>query len=176
MNVNLGELLEYTEWERRKWHDWLQPRGDQILKTSVGPHGDGRFQTVGEVIRHVFGAEKRYVERLSDRPLTDPTSVPAGDLEALFAFGQQSRKGLEELLETFPAQAWDVPQDYKDMNHSFSATPRKIVIHVVTHEIRHWAQIATLLRFHGLVGDFHDFLFSPVLGGGPGREPTKSRA
>jgi len=33
------------------------------------------------------------------------------------------------------------------------------------HEIRHWAQIGTLLRLTGLKGEFHDFLFSPVLGG-----------
>jgi hypothetical protein len=32
------------------------------------------------------------------------------------------------------------------------------------HEIRHWAQFGTLLRLNGLKGEFHDFLFSPVLG------------
>jgi uncharacterized damage-inducible protein DinB len=48
------------------------------------------------------------------------------------------------------------------MNNSLKATPRKLVAHVLIHEIRHWAQIATLCRFAGLRGDF---LFSPVLGG-----------
>jgi len=33
------------------------------------------------------------------------------------------------------------------------------------HEIRHWAQIGTLFRLNGLTIEFHDFLFSPVLGG-----------
>jgi len=41
---------------------------------------------------------------------------------------------------------------------------RKLVAHVLIHEIRHWTQIATLCRFAGLRGEFHDFLFSPVLG------------
>jgi hypothetical protein len=45
------------------------------------------------------------------------------------------------------------------------ATPRTIIIHVRTHEIRHWAQIVTVLRLNGSKGDFHDFIFSPVLGG-----------
>jgi hypothetical protein len=31
--------------------------------------------------------------------------------------------------------------------------------------LRHWAQIATLLRLHGVADAFHNFLFSPVLGG-----------
>jgi uncharacterized damage-inducible protein DinB len=32
------------------------------------------------------------------------------------------------------------------------------------HEIRHWAQIATLLRINGYPVDMHDFLFSPAMG------------
>jgi uncharacterized damage-inducible protein DinB len=65
----------------------------------------------------------------------------------------------------FPAKDWDVPQEFSLMNNSLRATPRKIVVHVLIHEIRHWAQIGTLLRLNGLTGEFHDFLFSPVLGG-----------
>jgi uncharacterized damage-inducible protein DinB len=41
------------------------------LTTSAGPNGDGRFQSVGDVIRHIFSSEKRYIDRLSNRPLTD---------------------------------------------------------------------------------------------------------
>jgi hypothetical protein len=33
------------------------------------------------------------------------------------------------------------------------------------HEIRHWAQIATLMRLNGHPVEWHDFLMSPVLGG-----------
>jgi uncharacterized damage-inducible protein DinB len=47
-----------------------------------------------------------------------------------------------------------------------TATPKKIVMHVLLNEIRHWAQIATLCRVNGLVVGFHDFLGSPVWGGG----------
>jgi uncharacterized damage-inducible protein DinB len=34
------------------------------------------------------------------------------------------------------------------------------------HEIRHWAQIATILRLNGLVPGLSDFLLSPAMGGG----------
>lgn len=44
-------------------------------------------------------------------------------------------------------------------------TPRKILLHVLVHERKHWAQVATLLRLQGLTGEFRDLLFSPVLGG-----------
>jgi uncharacterized damage-inducible protein DinB len=165
INLSLNDLLDYTDWERQKWHGWLQQHGEQVLKLSTGPHGDGRFGTMGDLVKHIFSAEKRYVDRLSGRSLTDTASIPNDNVEALFKFGQQSRKALKELIETFPAQEWDVPQEFKIGNSSLTATPRKIVVHTVTHEMRHWAQFATMLRLNGFALEFHDFLFSPVLGG-----------
>ena len=165
VNVGLSDLIDYTDWERQKWHDRLRQQGNEILKISAGPHGDGRFGSVGELIRHIFSAETRYVDRLSGRPITDTGSLPADSLDALFQLGQQSRKSLKNFIETFPVQEWDVPQEFRLMNSSLKATPRKIVVHVLLHEIRHWAQIATLLRLTGVTDDFHDFLFSPAMGG-----------
>ena len=82
MNLNLNDLIDYTEWERQKWYVWLRQHGDQVLKISAGPYGDGRFETVGELVRHIFSAEKRYVERLSGRGLTDTASTPCDNIEA----------------------------------------------------------------------------------------------
>ena len=175
IQISLNDLMEYTQWEREKWHDWLRQHGDDVLKISAGPHGDGRFESVGDLIRHIFSAEKRYIDRLSGRPLTDTACVPNDNIEALFNFGRESRKGLQEFAETFPAEHWDVPQDLgKIVNSLVRATPRKIAIHIALHEIRHWAQIATLFRLNGLTGEFHDFLFSPVLGGEFRREQASA--
>jgi len=173
VDLSLNDLLDYTDWERQKWHAWFGQHGASPLKISAGPHGDGRFTAVGELVRHIFSAEKRYVERLSGRSLTDPASIPADNVDALFQFGQQSRTGLREFIATFPVRDWDVPQDFTILNNFLRATPRKIVIHILMHEIRHWAQIATLLRLQGLTDEFHDFLFSPVLGGEYRREQGK---
>jgi uncharacterized damage-inducible protein DinB len=49
------------------------------------------------------------------------------------------------------------------LDRTISASPRKIVLHVALHEIRHWGQIATLVRLNGLAAGFQDFLFSPVV-------------
>ena len=163
--LSLIELIEYTDWERGQWHEWLRQHGDGVLATSAGPHGDGRFQTVGDLVRHIFSAEKRYLDRLSNRPLTDPAAIPNSNVEALFQCGRQSRSDLREFVTTFPAQEWEVPQEFTVMNFYLRATPRKIVVHVLMHEIRHWAQIGTLFRLSGLTSDFQDFLLSPVLGG-----------
>ena len=162
MQIDGNVLIGYTDWERQEWHGWLGQHRE-ALRTSTGPHGDN--QTVGEVVKHIFSAEKRYIERLSDQPLTDTASIPNDNLEALFGFGQHSRQALKNFIETFPAPRWDILKDFEFVGWSLKATPKKIIIHVLTHEIRHWAQIATVLRLNGFKGDFHDFIFSPVLGG-----------
>ncbi len=105
MDLSLNHLLDYTAWQRKRWHDSLRNHGEQVLQIGAGPNGDGRFEVIGDLIRHIFSAEKRYVERLSGRALTDTASIPNDKIEALFEFGQQSRKELKELLETFPAES-----------------------------------------------------------------------
>jgi uncharacterized damage-inducible protein DinB len=165
MDISLNHFIDYTEWERKKWQEALRRLGEQVLSLTVGPHGDGRFENIGDMVRHVFTAEKRYVERLTNRPLTDLNAVPNDNLEALFEFGRQSRKEFRRLLETFPATEWDVQREFKILTFVVKASPRKIVMHVLMHEIRHWAQIGTLLRLNGFTDSFHDFLTSPVMGG-----------
>jgi len=167
MTVGMADLMEYTDWERQKWKAWLTTRGDSVLGLNAGPHGDGRFDHVGDLIKHIFSAEKRYVDRLSDRPLTDPATIPADRIEALFGFGQRSREDLRSFIDALPESEWDVAHEYNILKFTIQATPRKIIVHVLTHEIRHWAQIATVLRFNGLItGEMHDFLVSPALSGG----------
>lgn len=170
INLNLDVFLDYTEWERQEWLDFLRQHGDKVLKISVGPHADNRFATVGDLIKHVFSAEKRYIDRLSVRKLTDPATIPNDNIETLFAFGRQSRKELREFVETFPAAELDVPEEHTIVNHVIKLTPRKILVHVVVHEIRHWAQIATLLRLNSLAPKPHDFLFSPLMSDLPMRQ------
>lgn len=165
MQLNLNDLLAYTAWERQNWYQCLQQHGEQALKIPLGPNRDGRFETVGDLVKHIFSAEQRYVERIAGHPLSDFAEVPNDDVEALFQFGQQSRQALHHLLETFPAAEWDKPMHFKVLNFDVTATPKKIVMHILMHEIRHWAQIATLLRLHGIPSGFHDFLISPVYGG-----------
>jgi uncharacterized damage-inducible protein DinB len=161
--LNYDHLLEYTDWQRESWQAWFKRQGAGALDVSVGPHGDGRFNTVGEVVRHIFSAEKRYVERMSDLPFTDTTLVPVHDIDALFAFGRDSRAALRSFVVTLPADQLDVARELTIVDTTRRLTPRKILAHVVLHEIRHWAQIATLLRLQGMNVDFHDFLRSPVM-------------
>src|SRR5215472_11077442 len=116
IQLSLDTLIDYTQWERDRWHEWLRQHGKNVLTTSTGPHGDGRFQSIGDVIKHTFSAEKRYIDRLSGRPLTDTASVKSDDIEELFQFGRTSRKDLREFLETCSSEQWHLPQEFTFAN------------------------------------------------------------
>ena len=165
VGLSLIELMEFTEWERSMWYNWLRERGDTVLATSAGPNGD-RFPNVGELVKHIFIAEKHHVDRLSNRPITETDSVSSDNVDALFQFGRRSRKDLRVFVEVLRPGDWDVQREFNIVNNLVSATPRKLIVHVLMHEVRHWAQVATMLRLNGLAGGFPDFLFSPVMAGG----------
>ena len=165
MNLDLDILLAYTDWERGTWHSWFGEH-PQALAISTGGHGDGRFEALGHVVRHIFSAEQRYVERLAGRLLSDTSTIAVDNVDTLFQFGRQSRAALRDFIATFPPTDWDSPRDFTLLNNQIRATPRKIIIHVLMHEIRHWAQIGTTARLQGFKVEPHDFLFSPILGGG----------
>ena len=78
---------------------------------------------------------------------------------------EEHQEGCATFIESFSTPSWDIQRDLEFVGWSLKATAKKIIIHVLTHEIRHWAQIATVFRLNGFKGDFHDFIFSPVLGG-----------
>jgi uncharacterized damage-inducible protein DinB len=158
----LDDLLAYSEWERDEWHQWFRNNGPAALAVDLGPHNTGRIQDVGELVRHIFSAEKRYVERCLQSPLTDTSTIAADDVEALFAFGVETRRALRELLASFPDSEWDASREMSFGTHSRLVTCRKMILQAVTHELRHWAHVAAFLRQAGYKPGFHDLIASPL--------------
>lgn len=156
------DLLAYSDWERAEWHSWFRKQGHAALSVDLGPHNNGRIHTIGELVRHIFSAERRYVERCRKSPLTDTSTIPADDVDGLFDFGQQSRRALRELLASFPDEEWHAPREMSFGTYTRAVTCRKMIIQAITHELRHWAQIAAFLRQAGYQPGFHDVIVSPL--------------
>lgn len=125
---------------------------------------------LGRYIRHIAGAcfvSVSFKRAHSSRPFWNFSLISFGrELRPRCCyFGDESRSALKKFVEEFPVEKWDVPFEFKLMNSVLTVIPKKIIVHVLVHEMRHWAQIATLLRLNGTTGEFHDFLFSPARGG-----------
>jgi uncharacterized damage-inducible protein DinB len=162
--LDIQDLVGYTAWQRAIWRTWFAQKGPAPLEVTTGDHGDGRFASIGGLIRHIFSSELRYAERIAGVPLTDTSVVAIDDPTALFLLGAFSRASFRGVIETLPTAHWTEPFELDLLGATARSTPRKLVLHVLTHEIRHWAQVTTLLRLQGWIGERQDLLFSPVLG------------
>ncbi len=161
MHLTIAELMAYTAEERERWEAWFRSHGDEVLSMPIA----GTLETtIGQLVMHVFGPELRYVQRLRNEPQVDYRALPHGCVEAVFGFGLKTRQAMREFIAGLAPEDWDRTMEYPVRDFRITATVRKTICHVYIHEIRHWAQIARLVRERGFEppGN-HDLLMSAAL-------------
>jgi uncharacterized damage-inducible protein DinB len=154
-------LLEYTSMEHHRWHDWFEanPKAWDI-QFATPPMGN-----VGGVVNHIFAVELRYTQRLRDETVSEWAELAAHtSLEDVFAFGDNARALLVDFLTTAPEQELDRVLTFRTLTAGeVTATKHKIASNIFLHGIRHWGQIATVVRQHGFAVQWpHDALLSSV--------------
>jgi uncharacterized damage-inducible protein DinB len=181
MHLTIGELLDYTDEERAKWRRWFGERGGAPLKT---PLAGETHTSVGALILHVFWAEMYYVRWMRGETLTEDSEVvtenkdlPSDDVDRLFDFGLRARREMRAFADAAGREEWEKIYEVESGGFNLRGTARKLVVHILVHEVRHWAQAAVVVRQDGLAppGD-HDLCFSESFGpllkrvGGGGEE------
>lgn len=157
--ITLEELLAWNEEVADFWKAHLAAHPDLLeLPCNIGGAG-----TVKEFVRHIWGAELRWSQRLAGVPVTEFAQMPTGPLDAVVDLHTQAAGLLRGLLAG-PDQSWE--QTY-ELNAEWlppearSMSRRKVVVHALTHGHRHWAQLATVVRMAGFPSGFKgDLLFS----------------
>jgi uncharacterized damage-inducible protein DinB len=157
--LTLEELLSWNEQSSAFWKSHLDANPN-LLEL---PCGIGGAATVQELVRHIWGAELRWCERLAETPESAREKIPAGPLSALFDLHCQAISIFRGLL-TAPESSWNDPYILKFdwiPPEKRSVSRRKIAAHTLIHSQRHWAQLATLVRNAGFPSDFWgDVLFA----------------
>jgi uncharacterized damage-inducible protein DinB len=160
--ITLQELLGWNQESSDFWNTHLKAN-PALLGL---PCGIGGTATVQEFVKHIWGVELRWAQRLAVLPVTDTKDMPAGPLDALFDLHLKAVQIFRELLAD-PGKSWD-----ETMTFDFSFLPpeartisrRKLLAHALFHSQRHWAQLATLVRAAGFPSEFKgDVLFSTAL-------------
>jgi len=161
LSVGLDELIRYTSAERGKWRAWFARHGEAI-EAPVQP--GGRLPTVGKLIDHIFLAEQRHLQRLTGAPLSDSTGLSGSNAPPLFDYGASVRRELEQFAADLDPDVADETRSFEVRGQQYTMTPRKLLFHVLVHEIRHWAQVALAVRLAGFEppGE-HDLFFSTAL-------------
>lgn len=157
VSIPLAPLLDYSDHERQKWHDWLR---EEPARLQIPVQPDSRFRTVGDLLEHVFFVERRHLSRLEGATPPEASGIPAGDVDALFEYGDLVRADLRSYIEDFDEATADDPMILSLSIGNLPTTRRKLVAHLLLHEVRHLAQIALAARIagHPPPGS-HDLLF-----------------
>lgn len=161
MQLSVEELLHYTDEERERWERWFRENGENLLKMPIAGECD---TTVGALILHIFGPELRYVQRVRDEPLSEYRGRPSGHIDEVFGFGLKARQAMRDLVHSARPEDWSRVVDFSIAGRTYRVSVRKIVLHALLHEVRHWAQVARIMRDRGFAppGD-HDLLTSSAL-------------
>ncbi len=159
--ISFEALLAYAEAEERRWADWFR-RNPEALDL---PAKISDSSTVREFVRHILGVGRRTAERLLNEPMTSDEKFDISSIDSLFAIGADARTKLRRFLAQSDEAALSSAREFQSATlGSFYATPRKLLAHALVHGIRHWAQLATLLRQQGYKADWrHDVLFTDAV-------------
>ncbi len=154
------EILQWNDLTAQRWKALLVANPD-ALEFPCDVYGVG---TVRGLLRHIVAVELRYSERLSGEPVTPYEEVPIGSAEELFALHDLTVTRYRKLLAETSID-WEEQLEFTTISAGTrSATRKKILFHTFLHGIRHYAQLATLVRQHGIKPDWPmDFLFSGMV-------------
>jgi uncharacterized damage-inducible protein DinB len=147
VSLGLAELLDYSDHERYKWQHWIAADPSRL---TLAFQPGGRFPTIGSVFDHIFLVERRHLARLEGGTPPDTTGVPAGDVDALFEYAALVRADFRHYLSELDEAVGAQVLTFAAGSGSFSMTRRKLVAHMLIHEIRHLAQVAFAARVAGV--------------------------
>jgi uncharacterized damage-inducible protein DinB len=121
-------------------------------------------QTVAQLLQHIVAVELRYAQRLADQPISEYAEIPFDSTESIFATHDRAIALLQRLLDE--DIDWNQTIEFKTRALANARSTRKIILfHTLLHGIRHYAQLATLARQHGVKPDWpmdYFFMGSPL--------------
>jgi uncharacterized damage-inducible protein DinB len=157
--ISMEELLVWNDEASAFWKSHFEAN-PALLQL---PCDIGGTRTVQELVRHIWGVELRWAQRIAGQIPIPREEMPAGPLDALFEMHTRAGGIVQMMLED-PAQDWNaiVPLDIPSLPEDRrKASRRKLMAHMLFHSQRHWAQLATLVRSAGFPSGFYgDILFS----------------
>lgn len=149
------EMLAWFEKTSAGWRD-LVAQNPQVLALPCDVMG---VSTVGQLLQHIVAVELRYAERLAGLPATEYAAIACDSAEAIYATHQLAAALFREQLDS--EVEWDERIEFATRTMGSAKSSRKSVLfHALLHSVRHYAQLATLVRQKGIKPGWPmDYLF-----------------
>jgi uncharacterized damage-inducible protein DinB len=139
------DMLAWNESTSDGWRQLIS-ENPEVLEISCDVMN---VKTVGELLQHIVAVELRYAERLVGLPATDYATIPFDSVGAIYATHDRAIALLGQQLVADPD--WDEQIEFMTRTWGPARASRKtIFFHALLHSARHYAQLATLVRQHGI--------------------------
>jgi uncharacterized damage-inducible protein DinB len=143
------EMIAWNEKTSNGWRQLLTSH-PELLSLPCDITG---VKTVAELLQHIVAVELRYAQQLASLPVSDYADIPFDSVEAIYATHDQAIGLFQRLLAS--EIDWDASITYNTRSLGRARSVRKtILFHALLHSIRHYAQLATLARQHGVKPDW----------------------
>jgi len=139
------EVMAWLEMTSVNWRALVEEH-PEVLALPCDVMGVG---TVGGLLQHIVAVEVRYAEQLAGLPVTEYAAIPFDSAAEIYATHERAMKMYRELLAS--DLDWDGKFEFVTRSMGPMRGSRKtILFHALLHAIRHYAQLATLVRQHGI--------------------------
>ncbi len=157
--LSVQELQAWNERTSQGWKALLTAHPEVVSF----PCDIYRPQTVAGLLQHIVAVELRYAERLKGLPETSYEQVSSDSAASLYAVHDEAMKLLSE-LETRDSGFWEESIQFNTRSAgSLRVSRRTVFVRLLMHSIRHYAQLATLVRQHGIAPNWPmDYLFMGI--------------
>ena len=139
----LEELLAYSDAERAKWRAWFI---EEPTRLAIPFQPGGRFLTTGDLVDHIFLVERRHLARLEGSTPPERTGLTPSDVGGLFDYAMLVRTDMRKYVADLDEGRAREAFTFTVQTGTFTMTRRKLLLHMLLHEIRHFAQIAYAAR------------------------------
>lgn len=158
LHLTAEEVLHWNDLNASRWRAFFAEHPEALALPCDVYAGTS---TVADLLRHNVAAELRMAQRLAGQPISHHSEIPKSSAEEIFAVHDRAFALLRQVAADDSIQ-WDEEIDLATRSLGTLFTTRKTVFfHAVLHPMRHYAQLATLLRHAGLATDWqHDYLFT----------------
>jgi len=150
VSVTIGyePLLDYSDHERRKWRAWIAADPSRL---EIPMQPGGRFPTIGALLDHVYLVERRHLSRLAGSTPPDATGIASGDWQRLFEYADLVRADLRTYVAGLDEGGATGTITFKGIDgRQYAMSRRRLLTHILMHEVRHLAQVALAARIRGV--------------------------
>ena len=156
LNISADNLLTWNDDTTRHWRDFILANPTILWL----PCDIRNSKTVADTIQHIVAVELRYAQRLAGLPESPYEEIPKNSINSMIAAHELAVTLVRNLLSN-PDYDWSTLLTFDTITLGrLRASRETILIHLTLHSIRHYAQLATLVRQNGLKPNWPmDYLF-----------------